>query len=53
MSVSRAFREIIVCHVFGAKKKITIFITQKQFWAPLAPDFIVTTPRLGVCKQLK
>ena len=31
MSVSRAFREIIVCHVFGAKKKSQFSLPKNNF----------------------
>ena len=45
ISASRGFRKVIICHIF-AEKKSTKFNAQKQFSAPLAPDFIMT----GACQ---
>ena len=40
ISASRAFRKVIICHLFGGKKN-TMFNAQK-FSAPSAPDFRIT-----------
>ena len=45
ISASRGFRTVIICHVFGAKKKLIVFNALKKLSPPSAPRFIITDQR--------